>query len=149
MRQGRVLWDLLFQFITAEILQPICPIKGNKTFLSTVSLLPCDGHRRSPLLELLSEAPPAGRGGGDGVGFGATPRGEAERPAAHASSQADSSSQKCTGTRIAPSAAGADHGCGTERSKANVSTRVLQTLTKRAFLNCSNQMETLRNLLQN
>lgn len=43
MRQGWVLWDLLLQFITAEMLQPICPIEGNKTFLSRVSLLPCDG----------------------------------------------------------------------------------------------------------
>lgn len=67
---------------------------------------------RSPLRGSLPEAPPAGRGGGDGVGFGAAPRGEAERAAAHAGSQADSSSQERAGASVAPSAAGADHGCG-------------------------------------
>lgn len=70
------------------------------------------GNRRSPLLWLLPEAS-GGRGRGDSVGFGSTPRGEAERPTAHACSQvqasSDSSSQKSTGAAVATSTAGADH----------------------------------------
>lgn len=128
-RHGPVLWGLLLQFITAEILQPICPIEGNKTFLSRVSLLPCDGaaELRSGLLP---EAPAAGRGGGDGVGLGAAARGEAERAAAHAGSQADSSSQEGAGAGVAP-CAGADHGCGRQAKQRQH--RASPNLTKGHF----------------
>lgn len=69
---------------------------------------------RAPFLELLPDASPAGRGGGDGVGLGGAPRGESECSAAHSRSQAeaasDPSSQESAGAGISAPAAGADHG---------------------------------------